>query len=286
MGCQSEAEVGNTLVFSVNTHNPTTGVAADADSVPAYRVYEDTTGTAILSGSMAKLDDDNTTGFYAAQFTCSAANGFEANKSYTIYVSAVVATNAITYSYSFRVRAAPLSAADVNSEVDDALSDYGVATPSGVWAASARTLTQSAVDVATTVAGSKISIFRGDTASISITGLGDISNYSKIWFTVKRDKANTDAQSLVQIAETLAGLATDGLQLLNGEDSTLSYGSITIDDATLGNITIAIDEAATVSLLARKGCHYDVQVLRSTGAVNTLTSGRLDINADITRAVE
>lgn len=55
-------EIDDTCVFSVNTHSPSTGAQTDADSVPTYRIYEDETTTPILTGSMAKQDDANTTG--------------------------------------------------------------------------------------------------------------------------------------------------------------------------------------------------------------------------------
>jgi hypothetical protein len=86
--------IDDLLTFAVNTHSASTGAATDADAVPSYRVYEDETGTAILTGSMAKLDDTNTTGFYSEQLTLSAANGFEAGKCYSIYISAAV--NSVT----------------------------------------------------------------------------------------------------------------------------------------------------------------------------------------------
>ena len=40
MGCPSQVELGQTLVFSCTTHDPDTGVLTDADAVPSYRVYE------------------------------------------------------------------------------------------------------------------------------------------------------------------------------------------------------------------------------------------------------
>jgi len=84
--------IGELLTFAVNTHSASTGAATDADAVPSYRVYEDESGTAILTGSMAKLDDTNTTGFYSEQLTLSGTpgNGFEAGKCYSIYISAAV----------------------------------------------------------------------------------------------------------------------------------------------------------------------------------------------------
>lgn len=86
--------IDSVLTFPAITHRVDTGALTDADSVPSYRVYEDETGTAILTGSMAKLDDTNTTGFYSEQITLSAANGFERGKCYTVYITATV--NSIT----------------------------------------------------------------------------------------------------------------------------------------------------------------------------------------------
>ena len=95
--------IDDLLTFTVTTHRFDTGVLTDADSVPTYRVYEDETGTAILTGSMAKLDDAGTTGFYSEQITLSAANGFEAGKSYSVYVAATVNSVAGGVSASFKV---------------------------------------------------------------------------------------------------------------------------------------------------------------------------------------
>jgi len=87
--------IDQVIVFAVNTHDPDpagNGDAIDADSAPTYRVYEQETGTPILTGSMAKLDDANTLGFYSKALTLSAANGLEVDKCYTIRVLAVVGT--------------------------------------------------------------------------------------------------------------------------------------------------------------------------------------------------
>lgn len=98
-------KINDWLTFPVNTHNPTTGAAADATAVPAYRIYEDETGTPIVTGNTAKLDDANTLGFYSERVQLTAASGFEAGKSYTIYVSATVATILGTMSHSFQMQA-------------------------------------------------------------------------------------------------------------------------------------------------------------------------------------
>lgn len=113
-------EIDDLLTFPANTHAAATGAATDADSVPSYRVYEDETGTAIVTGSMAKLDDANTTGFYSEQITLSAANGFEVGKCYTIYISATVSSVVGTMSHTFKVELAPATAAALTT-VDDFL---------------------------------------------------------------------------------------------------------------------------------------------------------------------
>ena len=102
MGCPTQCDLGKNLVFSITTHDPGTGVNADASSV-TYRVYEDETTTALLSGSMSKLDDDNTTGLYSELIAVTAANGFEAGKTYTIYVEATVGAYTGACSFGFKV---------------------------------------------------------------------------------------------------------------------------------------------------------------------------------------
>jgi hypothetical protein len=108
------------VTFCVNTHDATTGAATDADSAPAYRVYEDETATPILSGTMALLDGANTTGFYSEQITLSAANGFEVGKSYSVYISAAVAGVTGTTHHQLQVIAAPVTVGDIPTATENA----------------------------------------------------------------------------------------------------------------------------------------------------------------------
>lgn len=103
MGCPELVFIGDNLLFSICTHDPGTGELTDADDAPTYRIYEDETGTAILTGTMAKLDDANTTGFYVETITCSNANGFENRKTYTIYIEATVSLNTGGSKFHFKV---------------------------------------------------------------------------------------------------------------------------------------------------------------------------------------
>ena len=104
MGCPTECEIGANLTFSCCTHDPNTGILTDAQAVPAYRIYqdEDPTGTFSITGNMAKLDDDNTTGFYTETIAVTAANGYTSGKTYTIYITATVDGDEGGICYAFK----------------------------------------------------------------------------------------------------------------------------------------------------------------------------------------
>jgi len=160
-----------------------------------------------------------------------------------------------------------------SANLDNQLSGVAAA----VWAAAVRTLTQSAASVIATVTGSDITCQRGDSLSASLTDVGALTGYSKVYFTVKRDYADADTASIIQIEKTA------GLKYLNGATGTPANGSLTIDDEATGDITIALDEVETAKL--DPGVYvYDVQVVRTAGTVSTLTAGTFEVAADVTRA--
>lgn len=84
-----DQNIDNVLPISFNLHDAF-GAASDADSAPGYRVYEQTTGTPILTGTLSAFDASNTDGFYNGEITLTAANGFEVGKTYKLRVSATV----------------------------------------------------------------------------------------------------------------------------------------------------------------------------------------------------
>jgi len=102
MACPSQAILGKELTFTLQAYNAS-GQPVDCDSLPTYRIYEDETGTPILTGTMSKLDDDNTTGFYSETIEVTSANGFELFESYTIRYSATINGVAVSHVDSFNV---------------------------------------------------------------------------------------------------------------------------------------------------------------------------------------
>jgi hypothetical protein len=152
--------------------------------------------------------------------------------------------------------------------------------PAAIWAAAARTLTQSAASAAAAVSGDTITIVRGDSASISLTDLGSLANISKLYFTVKARAEDADTESLIQIE------AAAGLMYINGVAGTAGHGTLTVDDATDGDITITLTAAETAKLPTHLTGFYDVEIVRSAGTpVTTLASGSFVIVDDITKAV-
>jgi hypothetical protein len=86
-----EPRLGETIYLDLPPLvNPTTGVPSDADSLPTAKVYEDGDDTPVLAPTVVKRA--GTTGEYYAPVACTAGNGFEAGKSYNVYVEAAVAT--------------------------------------------------------------------------------------------------------------------------------------------------------------------------------------------------
>jgi hypothetical protein len=258
--------INDTVVFTCNTHNPNSGAAQDADSNPIYRIYENETQTAIASGVMSKLDDAFTTGLYAESIQLLEGNGYEKNKTYTIYIEATVA--GVTGSMSHAVQ----------------IVDVG----QRVWSYSPRSITQSVASTVVPSAAGAISIIRGDTTSISLTGLGDLTAAEKLDFTVKRHNSDSDSNAVLRIHLTVPAVPLeDGLITLLG--SAYDYpadGEIAIDDAIAGNITITIQARATADLPLVSNLYYDIQTIESSGSVRTHTIGLFSIVGDITRSYQ
>lgn len=178
-----------------------------------------------------------------------------------MYITATIATIA--------------TAGVVASEQADDLT--GIAT--SVWANPQRTLTQSAAAVAAVLAGSDITIQRGDTVTISFTGLGDLSIYTKIWMTCKSRISHLDTQAVFQVEKT------DNLLYLNGLPApTATDGTLTVVDETAGAITVVLKPAVSAELIPNTN-KYDIQAMTAAGVVNTLKEGALTIIGDVTRTI-
>lgn len=205
-------------------------------------------------------------------------------------IDAAITTRLASADYS----AAPSAGSVADAVWDEVTSAHAAAGTTGKaladagnagdpWAAPVRTLTSSAVQTAATVEGDSITVMRGDTWSISLTGLGSLTGYTSLDFTVKANTRYSDEQSAVRIRKNASGV-DDGLLVLMGATTTAARGSITVNDESAGNITITLAAAASALVEPYKAYGYDIQKLAAAG-VSTLTSGALAVVADVGRAV-
>jgi len=133
-----------------------------------------------------------------------------------------------------------------------------------IWTNATRTLTSVATEPSEETSTDRITRRRGDTWSISITGLGDISDRETLWMTIKKAYGKTDDEAELQVTDA---------------------DEITVDDETAGNITIAVD-ADTTAEIDPRAYVYDIQIRRTTGQVQTLVIGTFEVTADVTRDTE
>lgn len=147
-----------------------------------------------------------------------------------------------------------------------------------VWGHDTRTLTQTAASLVAALTGDAIAIRRGDSFSVSWTGLGDLTGRTNLWVTLKSSVDEVDADSIVQCDENT------GLLILNGASGEAGNGALTVDDEGAGNITWTLEEVTTAALVPATGLRYDVQVLKG-GTVTTLTRGNGKVLADVSRVI-
>lgn len=151
-----------------------------------------------------------------------------------------------------------------------------------VWANPVRTLTSRAPSQDEDDDPELITFPRGDSYSKSWTDLGITTAATKYWLTVKDNEGQPDDDAVLQTVVG-SGFATTGLIYLNGESTTTTWASLTIDDAATGDITWALDENAS-SQIAPGRYWFDIQVLVGS-TLTTLLKGILVVTPDYTRAI-
>lgn len=179
-------------------------------------------------------------------------------------------------------------ATDAVNEIRDAITAaINDLTAAEVWAYATRTLTQSAASVMAAVVGEKITVYRGTTWSVSLTGLGSLSNYDTIFLSVKEAEHDSDDDAILRVYNDASGLQ----RFNKAAPAAAGNGSITIDDAANGDITITVDEAETDGAPIKSDLYYDIKGIDNDGNVDLISVSDVDndkgwnIEADITRAI-
>ena len=166
------------------------------------------------------------------------------------------------------------------TEIQTGLSTVDAAT---IWAYASRTLTQTvqAASVQAVITSGKVTVYRSGHWSIAITGLGSLASYTRTIFTVKSNHhTTTDATAAVQID------SVTGLLIINGGTATTAAnGSLTVNDATLGNITIVLKDTES-DKLTEGIYYYDVRGIDASGnAQQKAAPQTLEIVHPVTRAI-
>src|SRR5688572_21453073 len=115
-----------------------------------------------------------------------------------------------------------------------------------------------------------LSLIRGDDEVLSVTVLEpgsttdplDITGIQSLRFTIKRKVTDADADALV------------ALEVGDG---------ITIDDPSIGAVTIEIDSALTNDLTNSFSGVWDLQLVDAVGRIQTIKKGTVVIDRDVTR---
>ncbi len=155
----------------------------------------------------------------------------------------------------------------------------GGATAEEVWEYATRSLTQSAAQVAAIVEGDEITITNSATITIALTGLGSLTGATQIWFCAKRNKDADDESARFHVA--LDG----GLLRTNGSAGVAGDGTLVVNNATTGNITVTVKPASAKLIAGGTGMHWGVKVKFSDDLVHELSSGVINIIQAITHSV-
>jgi hypothetical protein len=246
----------------VTTHYADFGANAGltVDSVTLFAVTPAETTAAAVKTATATVEHTPGSGVYRTTFDTVAAG---------TYLLRAIAGGTLRASWFVEF-------AGTDGEIVLARLDY---EQGGGWDVTVSVPASTAADALTP---NSLTVHRGDTFVRQYTGLGDISDRTKLWVTIKRQKSQTDAQALFQFTEA------DGLLTFNGAAaSSAGLASVVVDDEDEGDITITIDESLTAQLRECLGWHWDVQVRRSNGRTETpLQNGVFNVTEDVTRATE
>ena len=148
-----------------------------------------------------------------------------------------------------------------------------------------RTLSQGAESVIASVIGGDVTVYSHTTIDVTLTGLANMTGYKKIWFTAKRARENTDAESTLQLllSNPVDGTA-DGLIYINRTlcDATLrAKGEIQYLSATSIRLLI---EAGANTLGDEDSIYYDVKAQLSDDSVIPISEeGKFTCKLAITR---
>lgn len=124
--------------------------------------------------------------------------------------------------------------------------------------------------------------YRGTTWNFTISDLGDISNLTKIYFTLRKQNSDDESKSLVQIEKTAGLLISNGLVALES-----NLGSLTVLDDEEGVIQIKVSAEETKYYPSNTDNFvYDLKGVLANNEVKLVhKSKEFIISSDVTRKI-
>jgi hypothetical protein len=124
--------------------------------------------------------------------------------------------------------------------------------------------------------------YRGTTWNFNIYDLGDISNLTKIYFTLRKQNSDDESKSLVQIEKTAGLLISNGLVALEA-----NLGSLTVIDDEEGVIQIKVSAEETKYYPSNTDNFvYDLKGILANNEVKLVhKSKEFIISSDVTRKI-
>lgn len=244
MTCPSIAILGQNLTFYLQAVD-TSNVPIDCDALPSYKIYEAATDTEILSGTMAKLADAATTGFYAATVAITSANGFELWKSYAVRIAFEIAAVAVAKVYSFLISS---SAVEVTATTGALTTLANYKTYAGITSSDYDTLISSLIVRATSAMESYCDrIFNSTSYRELYDGDGTATLYLKQYPVSAIKMLTSDPTDIIKVTNTNASaynayisIDVTYLTLVYQTKTGASSSSIALADKDLTDLIAAI----------------------------------------------
>lgn len=187
--------------------------------------------------------------------------------------------------YLIHPAALVITFAQLASEIDSVQTDLtGLATgtAAAVWAWPNRSLTVPVASGVPVSASNPITVYQASTWTISLTGLGNISLYDTIYMTVKYRYLDPDSKAVLQVRNGANGL----IYFNQAAPVSTSNGTLVIDNAVTGAVTITIQEEETIHApLTDVSLLVDLKGIDTTGQTNPITFFGLDILGVSTKAI-
>lgn len=155
-------------------------------------------------------------------------------------------------------------------------------TEQTIWSYHNRSLIQPGVNLELVPTSETITLYRDSSNTIAFSNLGDLSNRTEVWFTIKDNLNETDTLAILQIKETT------GITFINKSDGSniVFEGSLIVTDDGTATITLSPTASQNLPYFQVTPIEWDLKIAFANGNVIPLRTGMVYIKATATRSIE